>query len=96
MERLRELLRLLEERLVQHDNIRKEVQSDLQDVYTKTIKEADSLEEELICEVHKDFDPKEEHILSIINRLNNINTEEGDDLNNVTRQAEEVLSCEYK
>ena len=96
MDELRELLRLLEERLVQHDNIRKEVQSDLQDVYTKTIKEADSLEEELICEVHKDFDPKEEHVLSIINKLNDNSTEEEDGLNNVIDQAEKILSCEYK
>ena len=46
-EKLRELLVLLEERLVEHDENRKEVQNKLLEVRTEITKDADSLEEKI-------------------------------------------------
>ena len=45
MDKLTKLLGLLEERLVEHDENRKEVQEELREICSKINKDADSLEE---------------------------------------------------
>ena len=90
MDELEALLRLLEERLVQHDDNRKEVQGQLQRVYSKIVKEADTLEERINGEIHEDFDPKEERVYSIIERLSE--REGGGDLGELAKEAQKELS----
>ena len=93
MEKLNELLCLLEERLVQHDNNRKEVQRKLQEVCSKTLEEADSFEDKTIDKISSAFDKAEERILEIIDKLN-----QGDEseLGPLTKKAQEELSIEQK
>ena len=67
---LKELLVLLEERLVEHDENRKEVQNKLLEICSKIMKDADSLEEKISGEISEDFNAKEEEILGIIEKLN--------------------------
>ena len=65
-----ELLALLEERLVHHDNNREDVQSHLQEVCSGMDSDADSLEEKIIEEISKDIEEKEEKIFGLIEKLN--------------------------
>ena len=91
-DKLKGLLGLLEERLDQHDNSRREVQSQLQDTCAKMAKDADSLEEKISEKISEDFGPKEERILGLIAKLN-----EGEgDMNVLLKQAKEELSREWK
>ena len=55
---LKELLVLLEERLVEHDENRKEVQNKLLEICSKITKDADSLEEKMCGEISEDFNAK--------------------------------------
>ena len=55
---LKELLELLEERLVEHDESRKDVQAKLLEVCFKITKGADSLEEKISGEISEDFEKK--------------------------------------
>ena len=86
------LLVLLEGRLVEHDNSRKEVQGKLLEVCSKMKMDADSLEERVSEEISKDFDAKEEEILGLIERLNEGTGNMGD----LVRKAKEELSKEWK
>lgn len=89
------LLCLLEERLVGHDNNRKEVQDQLQEMCAKTMEELDLLEEKINEEMHITFEKTEERILSLIEKLNN--KEENDDkLNSFIKQALKEVSNEQK
>ena len=91
-DKLKELLGLLEERLVQHDESRKEVQSQLQKVSAQELGDADSLEEKINEEVRKDFDPRAARISSIIDKIANENT----NFDSLIKEAQEELSTEYK
>lgn len=71
MEVKEDLLCSLEKRLTKHDNNRKEIQDRLQEIRSEIIKEADTLEEKINAELRNSFGPKEERILSLIERLNN-------------------------
>ena len=89
---LKGLLGLLGERLDQHDNNRREVQSQLQETCAKMVKDADSLEEKISEKISKDFGLKEERILGFIAKLN-----EGEgDMSILLKQAKEELSREWK
>lgn len=89
---LNKLLYLLEERLVEHNNNRKEVQGQLQKIYSKMTEEADLLEEKINVELYKTLDPKEERILSLVEQLNG----EGNDIKSLVKQAQNELSSEVK
>ena len=89
---LKELLVLLEERLVEHDESRKEVQNELLEICSKITKDADSLEEKISEKTSEDFNAKEEEIFGLIEKLN-----EGEgDMDALTEQAQEELSKEWK
>ena len=90
---------LLEERLVQHDDNRKEVQGKLQEIYTKSLEETELAEERITVEIRKNFDTKEERILSLIKMLSSKpkSPDPGDqDLDNLIKQAEQELSVEQQ
>lgn len=57
---LEELLSVLEERLVQHDNSRKEVQNQVHEICAKMLEEADALEGKFYEKIQGSFDKKEE------------------------------------
>ena len=80
---LKELLVLLEERLVEHDENRKEVQNKLLEACSKIREDADSLEERISKEISEDFNAKEERILGLIEKLN----EGGGDMNVFVKKA---------
>ena len=88
----KELLSLLEERLVQHDRNREEVQRELHEVCTKALGGADSLEETLNADIHSAFDKEEEEVLGVIAKLN---AGEGE-VEQLMGKAQEVLSREIK
>ena len=97
MDTLKELLYLLEERLVEHDNNRKEVQSELGEVCAEIGKDADLLEEKLNEEVCKAFDKTEERIFNLITKFNNrIEHPESSKDNTcaLIKQAQQILSSE--
>ena len=92
MVRLKELLRLLEGRLTEHDENRKKVQNKLLDRCSEIKKDADSLEEKISKEIQGGFEEKEEEILGLIEKLN-----EGEDASSgLIKEAQEVISKEYK
>ena len=78
-EEARRLLQLLEERLVQHDDNRKEVQERLQSICSKVTEEANSFEEKTSGVICKAFDEAEERILGLIEELNIIAGEQTND-----------------
>ena len=93
MSNLKEVLQLLEERLVQHDKNREVVQSQLQEACAKIVSGTNSLEEKINADIHKDFVQKEERILALIEKLN----EEGrGDWGELIKQAKEELSKGWK
>ena len=89
---LKELLVLLEERLVEHDESRKEVQEKLKGTCSSITKDVDALEEKISGEISKDFEEKEEEILGLIEKLN----EEGGDIDALIKKAKEILSKEWE
>ena len=91
MGEVKELLRLVEERLVQHDNNRRELQEKLESIHTRNLRDADLMEERFNREIREDFDKKEERILGLIERLNEGG---GDDLESILNQAQKELSVE--
>ena len=91
-DKLKELLGLLEKRLEEHDNSRKEVQGELKEIRSRMNEDADSLEERISGEINKDSDEKEEQILGLIEKLN-----EGKcDFKVLIGQVQEILSNEWK
>ena len=90
-DRLKESLGLLEERLVQHDESRKEVQDKLQEISAQELGDADLLEEKINEEVRKDFDPRAARISSIIDKIANKNT----NFDGLIKEAQDELSTEY-
>ena len=89
---LKELLVLLEERLVEHDESRKEVQNKLLEICSKITKDPDSLEEKISGDISKNYNAKEEEIYSLIEKLN-----EGEgDIDGLVKKAKEELSKEWK
>ena len=91
-DKLKELLGLLKERLVEHDENRKDVQNKLKETYSKITKDADSLEEKISRKIQKDFNPKEEEILRLIEKLN----EREGDMDVLVKKAKEELSNEWE
>ena len=89
---LKELLGLLEERLVEHDESRKEVQRELQEKCSSITKDADSLEDKFSEKTYEDFNAKEEEILGLIEKLN-----KGDgDMGALIKKTKKELSKEWK
>ena len=84
---LTKLASLLEERLVQHDNNRKEVQASLSTIYNRASEEAKFLEDKVGGEIRKEFDSTEEKVLGIIGALNN--AKGGEELDPLVKQARE-------
>ena len=70
MEELKKLLGIFEERLVQHDNNREEVQRQLKEIRAKAKEEADSYEARESKEIRKIYDETEGRILSLVGMLN--------------------------
>ena len=97
MSTLKELLCLLEERLVQHDENRKEVQRELQEICTKIKRGVDPLEEKVSEDICKAFNKTEERISNLIVKLNerieHPETSKGD-ISALIRQARQFLSSE--
>ena len=91
-DKLKELLGLLEERLVEHDESRKKVQNKLLKICSKTTKDADSLKEKISGEISEDFEEKEEEILSLTEKFNR---GEGD-VEVFVKKAKEELAREWK
>ena len=91
---LKELLVLLEERLVEHDESRKEVQTNLKETCSKIMKNADSLRERISEVIGEDFNAREERILGLIEKLNK--EEEEEDMDALVKKAKEKLSKEWK
>ena len=91
---LKELLHLLEERLVQHDENRKEVQKEMHEVCVRASGEADALEEKLNGEIRRDFDETEERVLGLIDVLSTSSTsgEDKDHLDGLMDWAQEELA----
>ena len=99
MDNLKELLRLLEERLVQHDNNRAEVQSQVQEVCSGIVDEANALGEAISGKIAKDFEALEKRVFGLIDKLNSkLDSPEeegegkGETLNSLIKKAQEVLS----
>lgn len=67
---LTKLISLLEERLVQHDDNRKEIQSKVDDICAQAQREADSLEEKLGGKIRVSSDSAEGSTLNAIGELN--------------------------
>ena len=88
----RGLFCLLEDRLVQHDNSRKEIQNQIQNIYTSTLDEANEVEEKISGEISSAFEAKEGEILELVGRLNN---KEGD-LDALIKEGEGILSKDQK
>ena len=80
----------LEERLVKQDDIRKEVQDKLKGICLKIREDADSLEEKISGKISENFNPKEEQIFSLIEKLN----EGNGNLEALVEKGKEVLSSE--
>ena len=89
---LKKLLDLLEERLVEHDENRKEVQRKLQGKCSKIREDAGSLEEKMSEKIQKDFNAKEEEILGLIEKLNGGKYK----FSAMVKQARGILSKEWK
>ena len=89
---LKELLVLLEERLVEHDESRKKVQNKMLKICSKITKDADLLEEKISGEISEDFEEKEEEILSLTEKFNR---GEGD-IDALIMKAKEEMSKEWK
>ena len=87
----KELLSLLEERLVQHDKNREEVQAALGEICTKALGEADAAEERISSEIHGIFDKKEEEILGIVEQLNE-GSAKGEELDALIARAHAELA----
>ena len=92
IEELTRLLHLLEERLEEHDKNRENVQEELKEVCLRIIEDANLLEEKMRGEIQEDFDKRETQILSFIMKLN----EEKGDLDTFIKQAQKLLSSEWK
>ena len=91
-DKLRVLLGLLEERLEQHDNNRKDVQEELHEILAEIVKDADTLEDNIGGEISENFEKKEEGIYSLIEKLNR----EDGDIDALIEQAKEILSKEWR
>lgn len=89
---MQEQLCLLEERLIQHDESRKEVQKQLCVICIKAREEADALEENINREMRNAFEKREEETFSIIEKL--IRTEENS--SEVEKEAQQLLSNKQK
>ena len=89
---LKKLLQLIEDRLTEHDSNRVEVQSRLAEACSKMKGDVDSLEEGFE-KTYKDFDSLEDQIYGLIEKFND---DEGNDLDPLIKQAQEILSLELK
>lgn len=95
---LKKLLYLLEERLVQHDENRKEVQAELEMIRTRIVGEADSLENRINKKIHAEYDPVEERIINLIENLNVklSNRREGGDFDFLMDWAQQELMVKQR
>ena len=90
---LKGLLCLLEERLVQHDNSRKEVQNRLEEMCSEMKEEANFLEAKIDEEAREDYGKREEQTFELLGKLGE---EENDSLDGLIKEAQEELSKELK
>ena len=88
---LTRLLSLLEDKLVQHDENRKEVQAKLRESCSRIKENATSLEEKVGEEIGDAFRTMEELVLGCVEKIN-----EGGDLDSLIKDAQENLSFEQK
>ena len=91
---LKELFVLLEERLIEHDESRKEVQAELKEICSKMKEDVKSLEEKISGKISEDFNAKEEEILGLIEKFNE--GEEGGDMDVLVKKAKEELAKKWK
>ena len=91
MSNLKELLHLLEERLDEHDNSRKEVQNKLHEVCAEIVKDAGTLEEKIAEKIGKDYEEREEMIFDLIGKF----TDGRGKVGILTKQAMKILSKEW-
>ena len=69
MEKLKKLLGMLEERLVQHDNNREEVQKQLKEICAKSKEKAESYEARESKKIREAYEEIEGRILSLVGML---------------------------
>ena len=91
MDKLKEFLRLLEERLVEHDISREEIQRKLGEVCAMINDGADLLEEKINGEISKDLEEKEEKIIALVDKF--IGGESK--VSVLVKQAKKILSKEW-
>ena len=93
MEALKELL---EERLVEHDNSREEVQAKIKERGARALGDVDSLERRISGEISRTFGKMEEEVSILIDKLANREWAGDEEMNSLMEQAHEVLSSEPK
>ena len=69
---LKDYLNKFEERLVEHDKSREEVQDQVHDICSRALEEADALEERFSEEISKPFEETEARIFGFIEKLNEV------------------------
>ena len=91
---LKKLGHLLEERAVRHDDNRREVQEELNEICYRMTEEADLLEDKIGSEVRSAYEQTEERILGLIEKLEN--QEEGTSIDPLLKKAQEELLDEER
>ena len=86
----------LEERLVEHDSCREEVQGKIKERGARALGDVDSLEERISGEISSTFGKTEEDVSTLIDKLANRKWEGDKKLNSLMDQAHEILSSERK
>ena len=93
MEALKESL---EERLVEHDNCREEVQGKIKERGARALRDVDSLEERISRDISRTFGKTEEEASTLIDKLANRECAGDKEMKSLTEQAHEILSSEPK
>ena len=87
---------LLEERLVEHDNRRKEVQEKIKERGARALRGVDSLEGRISGEISGTFGKTEEEVSTLIDKLANGKWAGDKEMNSLMERAHEILSSEQK
>ena len=93
MEALKESL---EERLVEHDNCREEVQGKIKERGVKALGDVDSLEGRISGDISRTFGKTEEEVSALIDKLANRECAGDKEMKSLMEQAHEILSSEPK
>ena len=86
----------LEERLVEHDNRREEVQGKIKERGARALGDVDSLEGGISGEISRTFGKTEEEVSALINKLANREWAGDEEMKLLMEQTHEILSSEPK